>query len=202
MTLSKKPILDEEGLRNSERPSELDIFLDALFLRTNALLQEVDDGKLNGEIVCFETLISAFSALDEGRSHEEIKTAYPKDNWQEETIEIPKALIQLLLEGWVRYKAAGPQQTLGECFGLEGGGQGREPLKAVLARINQSKRYSNGVMIEYLAAQTDGKRISYETAIGIVADREGVSHQTVKRASEKMRPDTIAIMQARGWLKS
>jgi hypothetical protein len=106
------------------------------------------------------------------------------------------------LEAWVRYKDSGPQKTIGECLGIEGGGQGKPQLKTALKRVNLQKKYSNAVRLEYLVAQHDGGRISWEQAISIVAENENESVATVKRASEKMRSQDIEIMQARGFLKS
>ncbi len=203
MTPKNKPTLDIEAFRNRERVSEFDHFLIKVNHRTNYLFEELQDGKLNTEVVALETLLSVFSTLaDDGRTHSDIKSAYPLESWQEETVEVPAELLRPLVQAWVKYKDSGPQKTFGECLGTEGGGQGKKPLKAALKRVNLGKKYSNAVRLEYLVAQHDGGRISWEQAISIVAEEENVSAATVKRASEKMRSQDIEIMQARGFLKS
>ncbi len=203
MTPKNKPTLDIEAFRNREGLSELGDFLISVNDRTNCLLEEIRDGKLNNEILALETLLSVFSTLaDDGRTHSDIKSAYPLESWQEETVEVPAELLRPLVQAWVKYKDSGPQKTFGECLGTEGGGQGKKPLKAALKRVNLGKKYSNAVRLEYLVAQHDGGRISWEQAISIVAENENESVATVKRASEKMRSQDIEIMQARGFLKS
>ncbi len=74
MTPKNKPTLDIEAFRNRERVSEFDHFLIKVNHRTNYLFEELQDGKLNTEVVALETLLSVFSTLaDDGRTHTSYK---------------------------------------------------------------------------------------------------------------------------------
>ena len=129
-----------------------------------------------------------------------IKDGYPVQSWRDETVTIPKGLLRPLIEAWVRYKDAPSGKTLGEAFNLEGGGQGKQPLKSALQKINRDLSYSNEVLVEYFARSGTSQRISFDEAISRVAEREEKSHATIENASDKYRQLTLDRMKDKGWI--
>lgn len=178
----------------------IDDFLDAFFYRTKGLLEAESAGTICREAVAFETLLSAYSALAEGCSHNDIESAYPLTAWRERTVTIPKALLETLLNGWVKYRDAPSGSTFGEAFNLEGGGQGKHPVRHALKAYNEEIRLSQEVLVEYLAHSATEQRISYEQAIFRVAEKNGVSESKVKKASERFRQRMLERIGKQGWL--
>lgn len=97
------------------------------------------------------------------------------------------------MEAWTKYKSSPDGSTLGEAFGVEGGGQGKSPIKKHLAKLNRDTRLSNLVVVEYFHSQQ-----SWENAVAIVAEKENVGEATVKRASEAIRKKTVGTFIDRG----
>ena len=196
----RRPTLSRDSLLGPTKPNDLENYKDALWNRTMSLFDEMEGGELGRECISFETLLSAFYFFEDGFDHDDIKEAYHLKAWQEETVTIPKGLLEPLIEAWVKYKGAPTGTSIGECLNLEGGSQGKHQTRQKIALINKRVRYSNGVLTEYLQAKDSRVPVSWETAYGIVAEREGVSESTVKRASEKYIDRTIERLKERGYV--
>ncbi|MGR3499464.1 MAG: hypothetical protein ACU0E9_11280 [Limimaricola soesokkakensis] len=196
----KKPKVNRETLAEAAsegRESEMLAFLERLRNRT-ARLQA--DHQFAEALVALEVLESAFSALDQGVPHSELKAGYTVQGWQENTVEIPADLLRILVRGWQKYKASDAGYTFGETLGLEGGGgQGQKPQKTLLKQFNRERTLSNEALIEYL--HTD---VSWEKAEGAVSDRlqdDGHSSAaTVKRISQKHRKHVLDALRKKGIL--
>ncbi len=174
-------------------------FIFALYWRARTLL---DDPNLPKAAVVFEMMQSVFSAFEGGLAHNDIADAYPVAAWQKDTVEIPRAWLGVWIEGWTKYKSGNTGSTLGEAFGVEGGGQGKQPVRERIGQINRDIRLSNKVEIEYRSAQADNCKATWEGAFQAVADDEGVSVDTVKRAHKKHKEAKLQRMEYLGLLKA
>ncbi|MTH57885.1 hypothetical protein [Paracoccus litorisediminis] len=146
------------------------------------LLHEVKAGKLSKTAASLDLMSSALSAFDGGKSHAFLRMCYPIKAWRDETVEIPKAWVRPLAEAWQAYKVAGPETTLGEVMGVEGGGQGKRPARFVMQSLKKEIRRANDVDIEIGVAAMDSQFLSKEDAIAAVAERHGISADAVKMA--------------------
>lgn len=198
--MSAKPTVDAEALRALREYLEDDLnrFVFQTHFRASALL---DESGLPRALIAMEMLQSAFSAFEAGRSHSELAEGYPVEAWRTDTVEVPRAWLRVLVEGWEKYKCSPPGTTLGEVLGLEGGGQGKEPARNKLGDFNRRCRLSNATLVEYLSERSEGGRGSWENACATVAEAEGVHHDTVKRASQVMRKRTLSDLSNAGALR-
>jgi hypothetical protein len=145
------------------------------------------------QYVAFEALCSVIGAYIEGYDEKEIKAACPKE-WGDEFVSVPAPLILALVDAWRLYQRSPTGVTLGEAFGIEGGGQGKKPKKDLQRNRDRRRKLAADVENEYLASGHEGVPISREQARQIVAEREGVSIQTVELAEKEYGPgirDTI-----------
>ena len=147
----------------------------------------VEEDDLPRSAIAFEAMASAFSAFEAGKTHSDIRDAYPVRAWREDTVEVPRAWLRELVECWEKYKKAPESTDLGEAFGIDGSGQGRRPVRARLGRRKRDIRRVNLVVDHYLSAVLDEDRPSWNRAIEAVAEHEGVSADTVKRASGRLK---------------
>lgn len=147
-----------------------------------------------------DLLESVFSAFEGGRTHPEISEAYPVEAWRTDTVEVPRAWMRELVTGWTKYKDSPTGATLGEAFGFEGHGQGVSPARKKLVSLNRNIHLSNAVLKEYLFERGNGGSGSWERACGVIADAEGLSLDTVKRASKANRKRTLKSLNYVGVL--
>jgi len=198
--MSDKPSPDIEIIRalsDFHRRSPDERFVAQLHWRARGLLEQ---DRLPRTAITLEMLQSAFSAFENGMGHAEISDAYPVEAWREDTVEVPRAWLRVLVEGWEKYKSAPKGSNFGEAFGVEGGGQGQQPVRAELNALNQELRLSGRAIAEYLAERAQGGVGSWERAYHTAAEAEGVSADTVKRATAKHRPSTLAKARYLGLL--
>lgn len=188
--MRQQPTPDQEMLRElkSYLEDDLNKSIFQLYNRSHMLL---GNDKLPKSLISLEMLESAFSFFEAGHGHAELTEAYPVEAWREDTVEVPRAWIRVLVEAWQKYKKNGFQTTLGEAFELEGGGQGKQPAKHWLEMMNRATRMSAAVIVEYLNERSSGKSASWERACEIVAQKEDVSLDTVKRATNSMKEDIL-----------
>lgn len=174
-------------------------FVFNLYWRAMTLL---DDSDLPKAAVAFEMMQSAFSAFEGGLAHKDIADAYPATEWREDTVEIPRDWLRVMVDGWAKYKSGNTGSTLGEAFSVEGGGQGRHPVRESLDQLNRNIRLSNKAEVEYRVAQAEGSNAAWERAFNAVAADEGVSEETVKRAHNRFRKAKLQRFDSLGLLNS
>jgi hypothetical protein len=166
-----------------------------LFHRATTLLRQRDIPKA---AIAFEMLHSTFAAFEGGLQHQDISAGYPNKAWREDTVEIPRAWVKELVNGWRKYKEASTGTTVGEAFGLEGGGQGKGPTIRKLAKMNKDIKLSNLVLVEYLYERDQQGRGSWERAIEAVAEHQKISFDTVERAFEKFGKESRQRLEQSG----
>ena len=170
------------GLNGALSADPLAKFVFNLHWRASTLLDDID---LPKAAITLEMMQSALSAFENDLKHKDIAAGYPVTSWSEDTVEIPRAWLKALVEGWAKYKSGNTGSTFGEAFGIEGGGQGKLPVREKLSQLNQDIRLSNKALVEYRARQLEDGRASWNKAYEVVANSEGVSEETVKRACKK-----------------
>lgn len=158
--------------------------------------------EVNHATVVFEAILSIHDALEKDFPREAIKDAFPVEAWKTDTVEIPRAWLQPLAEGWAKYRRAPPGTTLGEALSIEGGGAGKRPARERLLQLGKERRVSNRVIFTMASLVAANGKSSWENAYSIVAVEEDISIVTVRRASRKHRQATLESLKALGILKS
>lgn len=193
---AKRPKPDME-ITQSVREYLTDELNGVIFDLSNRASLLLDERELPRAAIALDMLQSRLST---DLAHSELREAYPLQAWREDTVEVPRAWLRVLVEGWETYKDAPDGTTFGEAMGLEGGGQGKFPVRTKFKQMRREVHLSNAAIIEYLTLKADGESASWERAYLAVAEAEGVSPDTVKRASEARRPAALARMDAIGLL--
>ncbi|WP_299661535.1 hypothetical protein [uncultured Ruegeria sp.] len=165
---------------------ELEVFLEKLYFRTLNSTRQLESGNLNKEWIAFETLGAIFPVLDGGLTHSDVKTAYPVQNWQDHTVEIPIGLLRAIVAGWQKYQAS-KSLTLGQSFGFEHlNRQGKSPMRTVSQRIDKNLKLAASVDVLYRQiGEEDPKNLA--SVLAEVAEKFGVSEKTVERAYAEYR---------------
>ncbi|MFV0492875.1 MAG: hypothetical protein ACK5M4_13760 [Pseudorhodobacter sp.] len=197
--MAEKPTPNPNAIRSLRDylDDPLNRFVFEVYFRSCSLL---DTPSLPRSLIAMEMLQSALSAFDGELSHSDISDAYPVKAWREDTVEVPRAWVRVLVEGWKQYKRAPTGTSCGEAFGIEGGGQGKPPAKHRLSKLKDDIHISNEVLITYLQERAGGGRGSWERACGKVAERREISEETVHRASKILRKQTVDKMERIGVL--
>lgn len=181
----RPPIISSEHLRR-HKEAVGDTELWQLANRLAELERLRADGELNPPYIALEALGSLAGGLLSGRSQEQLQTVWPEE-WGEETMVVPLALVLALRDAWVNYRQAPLGKTLGEAFQIEGGSQGKHPMKSRLATIDNGRRLAREVEVLYLAVENDENALRLEEAIQTVADKNGVSFRTAEEAHKAHR---------------
>ncbi len=183
--MTKKPTPNLENfhaIAESLRGDPAAKFVFELHWRARTLLE---DSGLPHTAITFEMIQSVLSAFEGGLAHSDIAEGYPVAAWREDNVEIPRAWLRELVVGWQKYKSGPVGSTFGEAFGIDGRGQGKQPVRAKLRQLNNELRLSKLAHVEYRTEQAEGGQGSWERACSEVAASEGVSEDTVKRACKK-----------------
>lgn len=167
--------------------SEQEKYLVSLEAWARMLLGELQERRLSQAAVSLDLLSSISSAHDGGLRHSDLRDAYPVKAWREDTVEVPRAWVNSLVEGWRKYRLAGPETNLGEVLGVEGGGQGQQPARVAFNNLRQDVHRYNAVSIEQRAGALDGTFLSQEQARASVAESLGLSDDAVKRSVSRVR---------------
>lgn len=191
--MTKKPTPNLENIHSiaeSQRGDPAAKFVFELHWRARTLLE---DSGLPHTAITFEMIQSVLSAFEGGLVHDDVMHGYPvTTTWREDTVEIPREWLRVLVKGWEKYKSGPVGSSFGEAFGIDGSGQGNQPVRAQLRQLKKDIRHSNEAIVEYLAERAEGGQGSWDRAHGKVAASEGVKKDTVKRASEKRRKTALS----------
>jgi hypothetical protein len=153
--------------------------------------------ELTTQFIAFEALNSIIWATAEGYKEDEILNACP-DSWGDETVRVPADLLKALTDCWQIYKDGPSGQSLGEAFGIEGGGQGKRPSKEKQATRDRRRRLANEVEIEYRTAELTNIPITQSKAIEIVSENQGVQFSTVESAFKEYKREIRHAMRKYG----
>lgn len=152
------------------------------------------EGLLNTPFIALEALGALAGGIASGRSEDQLRTAWPKE-WGNETITVPLPLILALRDVWVDYKQSPSGKTLGEAFQIEGGAQGKHPMKSKIATIDKERKLARDVETIYLQLEKDENPLRLEDAIQTVADENNLSFDTVKQAHRSHRKHIRASLE-------
>lgn len=179
MSRSRAPKVDQQGLEAAKfGTSKIDQLRNAL----QQLEHQRERGELNTNYIAFEVLAAFLGARIEGYSDAELREVWP-DAWGDGYITLPTAIVETLARSWMTYQSAGPAQTVGEVFKIEGGGQGKSPMKRAQKTRLARKRLARLVEAYYVA-----NRQSQEAACKAVAEKEGLPFDTVDSAHREHGP--------------
>ena len=185
MAKPKPPQIAPEEIPKTPR-DELERFLSQLYFRTLNSTTQLESGKLNKAWIALETLGAIFPALDAGLSHDEAKSAYPFPSWREDTVEVPVAVLRVIVESWNRYHVK-DHLTFGQAFGFEHvNRQGRRPMKQTANTIDKQLGLAGQVEARYRQIKGFEAR-SLAEVVAEVAEENGVSDTTVERAYSRFR---------------
>ena len=190
----RAPIVLTEGLKSVTQDKSRDDELERLKARLIQFENLRQDEVLNKTFIAFEALSAIAGASLAGKSEDAVRNTWPK-TWGDETISVPLPLVLELRDAWLLYRTQDFNQSLGEAFRVEGRGQGKKPMKDVLANLDAARRHANDVEIAYIAHNNGGAEASLEQVYEEIADAEGIAPETVKRHhrthKEKIREQLI-----------
>lgn len=203
MSKPKPPKLDKAALAifNADT-DEIDVLKNRLLQFEKLRTEE----QLPTSYIAFEALSSLLGASIKGYTGSELRRVWPED-WGDGTVEVPATLLQVLASAWGEYKDAPTGVSLGEAFGVEGGGQGRHKTKDTQATRDRDRRLANEVGSLYVAAgaaKSNGETtqpISLEAACALVANNNNCSSETVLKAYARYNPETLSGLKNKGILK-
>ena len=168
------------------------------------LLEEMKDKQsLNTPFISLEALARITTARIDGHEEDDVLGSCP-DTWGRETIRVPLPLLIALTDAWNSYRSADVGISLGESFGVEGGGQGTSKMKAKLEQRMKENRVTQAVELAYLASGNTTEEvdaISLEVAIEQVAEVEGLSADTVQKYHKKHFKYLRGELKSKGLLK-
>ena len=193
------PKLSVTGFKNHK-----DAMADEELWQLNNRLQILErlrkEGMLNTPFIALEALGSLSGGVVSGRTERQLRTVWPSE-WGNEAITVPLALLLALSEVWGEYRQPENKMTLGEAFEIEGGGQGKHPMKEKFATEKGYMRLARKVETLYIEIENDENPLRLEEAIAEVADKEGVGFETVKQAHKKYKKYTRTTLTDVGVLK-
>jgi hypothetical protein len=144
--------------------------------------------------------LQALSFLQNRREHgytdEQLREAWP-DSWGKEEVAVPTALLNTLMTAWLTYRNAPSGTTLGEAFGLEGGGQGKLPKHKLQMNRDRGRDIAGDVEIKYSGREPEEESISEQHAQTMVAERRGLSFETVRNAHNKYKKELRQKLRVR-----
>ncbi len=147
--------------------------------------------------ISLEALASLSCARITGHSEEELVSTWPSA-WGPATLSVPVSLLQVLAGAWAKYLQAESGVTLGEAFGLEGGGQGAAPVKRKQRTRDARRGIANKAVALYIAQGTAKQPRSWEWICGKIADEEGCSVEQVETALETYRKEIFGALSRAG----
>lgn len=182
---ARAPIISKEGLKQHK-----EAISDPELWQLNNRLEELERlrkaGVLNTPFIALEALGALSDGLVNGRTEDELRTTWPQ-KWGQETVTVPLVLLHALREAWSDYKQAPTGKNLGESFKIEGGEQGKHPMKSKLATIDNARRLAGEVEALYYQIEGEEDTMRLEDAIQTVASANNVSFATAKEAHKKHR---------------
>jgi hypothetical protein len=107
-------------------------------------------------------------------------------------VTIPLWIVETLVEGFLRYRDAaesGRSVTFGEAYGIEGGGQGKEP------RISIEFRKLRDIRVVTTIAFRKEQGIKIEASIQEMSEKTGLSRSQVRRIWQKHRKQAVSAVR-------
>ncbi len=107
-------------------------------------------------------------------------------------VTIPLWIVETLAEGFLRYRDAaenGPSKTFGEAYGIEGGGQGKEP------RISIEIRKLRDIRLATTIASRKEQGIKIEASIQKMSEETELSCSQVRRIWQKHRKEAVSAVR-------
>ena len=155
---------------------------------------------LNTPFIALEALGAFAGSKASGRTEKDLQNCWPKE-WGTETLTVPLSLVLALRDGWTAYKAAPSGKSLGESLKIEGGGQGRHPMKERLKTIDRDIALANAVESKYLRIEGLPDAKSLEDVFSEVAEAHDLSIQKVKDAHTMHKHAIRHALEALGILR-
>lgn len=176
------PTIDERALKKLKEDI-VDRELFQLSYRLRALEALRQKREINTIFIALEALGAFAGAKTAGRTEIDLQSCWPEE-WGTETITVPLPLLLALRDAWANYKAAHSGKSLGEAFQLEGGGQGRPPMKQRLETIDRAVVLANAVESRYLQIEGASDSLSLADVLAEVSEKNQLSVETVKKAHD------------------
>jgi len=196
----RAPKVSTEALRSWKQGASRDADLEQLSARLLQFEKLRQEQVLNTPFIALEALSALAGASLEGKSEEAVRATWP-EAWGDADIKVPLSLILALSHAWLSYRNPSSQKSLGEAFRVEGGGQGKAPMKDALTNLDAARRNANDVEATYLALNIDNNGQSLEMVIETIADERGSTPETERRHHRKHREALRKGLKDRGILK-
>ena len=184
MSKPRPPKVNGERLKEFSERAERRHILDKMADRLEELEGRLMRGETLKTYIAFEGLSGIISARNLGCDDQERRNLWHA-NWGDASVSVPVALLEEIALGWHSYMRSPQGKTLGEAFGLEGGGQGRSPVKSVVQTADRDFARCRAVITEYVMSSREGEAVSLEVAKERVAEKRNEKLSTIEKAYKK-----------------
>lgn len=200
MNKPRPPKVNRERLREFSERSDKQRILDKMADRLEELEGRLMRDETLKTYIAFEGLAGIISGRNLGFNDQELRNLWHA-NWGDTAVSVPVALLEEIALGWASYLRSPQGKTLGEAFGLEGGGQGRSPVKSIVQAADRDVARVRAVMTEYVMSSREGDPVSLEVAQERVAEKRNEKLPTIKKAYKKNSKRIRSSLDERGLFK-
>lgn len=170
--------------------------LDGFRLEIEVLQREWLEGEISVEALCLQTVLYVSALFDEGFDNETIMRRFPIEEFKDEVVELPRAVVMHLADAIYRYNEGGAGVTLGEAFRMEGS---RNPhAKSRIKTVKKHWALSQQVVSRYVYRASIDDPVTLEEAIRQISVETGESEETIKRAYRRFGRDEVKLHTASG----
>ena len=156
-------------------------------------------GKLPTTFIALEAISALMAGRIEGYAPQELEDCWPTE-WGTQKIELPVALVATLASAWGEYRTHGGTKPLGAVFQLEGkSNKSRKTITNAII-LDRDRRLAQAVELAYLVGAYEKEPTTIEEAIERVAQKEGLSSETIKTAHRKYRSKVRTALKELGIL--
>jgi hypothetical protein len=139
------------------------------------------DHKLTTPYIAFEVLEAWIAASAKGHTDEELRAIWMPE-WGQESLTLPRVLVEVLVFGWATYKAKSDQLSLGQALQIEPQGKGSSSILKKARTRTKNFNIAKNVFIECAAASDGGSPLTVEDAKEKVSKTRNVSMALVNDA--------------------
>jgi hypothetical protein len=153
--------------------------------RLEVRLRRNEDDRANHKIttpyIAFEVLEAWVSARAKGHTEDELRAIWMSE-WGQESLTLPKALVEALVFGWVTYKAKSDQLSLGQALQIEPQGIGKSSILKMARTRNKNFNIAKNVFIVYAAASDAEAPLTLQEAKEVTAKNKNLTIALVNEA--------------------
>ena len=174
-------------------------FFEKFEARARQFADRVVEGDLPKAYAALELIMSIYSARE--LDTERLFRAFPVENWRDETIAVPTALLRPIVKGWMKYRRQAGKQSLEKALGIAAQTKGASSVVKTEKTTDRNRSLSNAAVLDYVASHLEGQPVSLDAVFAGVAEECGCKASAVETAYKEHGQTTIAALEEAGFLK-